>query len=67
MVFDPCFTCTTDIGLVAHRHSYQGLQLVTKMRWEGENCHDVFLTAIECNNWQLRIMTLQRRTTARSL
>jgi hypothetical protein len=23
MVFDPCFTCTTDIGLVAHRHSYQ--------------------------------------------
>jgi hypothetical protein len=24
IVCDPCFTCTTDIGLVAHRHSYQG-------------------------------------------
>jgi hypothetical protein len=23
MVFYPCFTCTTHIGLVAHRHSYQ--------------------------------------------
>jgi hypothetical protein len=40
---------------------------VTKMRWERENCHAVFLTAIECNNWQIRIMTLQRRITGRSL
>jgi hypothetical protein len=24
VVCDPCFTCTIDIGLVAHRHSYQG-------------------------------------------
>jgi hypothetical protein len=24
MVYDPCFTCTTDIGLVAHRYSYPG-------------------------------------------
>jgi hypothetical protein len=24
MACDPCFTSTTDIGLVAHRHSYQG-------------------------------------------
>jgi hypothetical protein len=22
--YDPRFTCTTDIGVVAHRHSYQG-------------------------------------------
>jgi hypothetical protein len=37
------------------------------MRWEGENCHAVFLTAIECNDWQMWIMTLQRRPTGRSL
>jgi hypothetical protein len=39
-----------DIGLVAIDTPIKRLQLVTKMRWERENCHAVFLTAIECNN-----------------
>jgi hypothetical protein len=53
VVCDPCFTCTTDKGLVAHTHTHiMGLQLLTKMTWEGENCHAVFLRTIEYNNWQ---------------